>query len=186
MSPKRLLHRYFGNRELITKAPGSGWLGQRLHDPEIWNLRRNSVAGGVSLGFFLAFIPLPIQMLIAAPIALMLRVNLPVTLASIWITNPITFAPMLLFAYKVGTWLTATDGTVMAAGFNPSIAGARDAFGEIWLPLSVGCLVCGLSAAAIGNVAVRWTWRAYSSYRWRQRRKARVYANAVRSLKGPI
>lgn len=186
MSPKRLLHRYFGNHELMTKARGSGWLGQRLHDPRIWHLGRNSVDGGVSPGFFLAFIPLPIQMLIAAPIALMLRVNLPVTLASIWITNPITFAPMLLFAYNVGTWLTATDSTGLAAGFDPSIAGALDTFGEIWLPLSVGCLVCGLSAAAIGNLAVRWTWRAYLSYRWLQRRKAGVYTNANRSLKRPI
>ena len=155
MSPKRLLHRYFGNRELITKAPGSGWLGQRLHDPEIWNLRRNSVAGGVSLGFFLAFIPLPIQMLIAAPIALMLRVNLPVTLASIWITNPITFAPMLLFAYKVGTWLTATDGTVMAAGIQPI---HRRSPRRVWRDL----------AAPVGRLLGLWLERG----RHRQRRRA--------------
>ncbi|MCZ6772743.1 MAG: DUF2062 domain-containing protein, partial [Proteobacteria bacterium] len=138
------------------------------------HLGRRSVAGGVSLGFFLAFIPLPIQMLIAAPLALTFRVNLPVTMASLWITNPFTFAPMYLFAYKVGEWITGYPGEVGALAFPSSFSGLIDILGEIWLPLCVGCLVCGCSAAAISNVSVRWMWRAYLLNRRRRRRLERA------------
>jgi uncharacterized protein len=174
MSPRHILRRYLGDRETITQSRVTGWLGTRLHDSEVWHLGRRSVAGGVGLGFFLAFIPLPIQMLIAAPLALTFRVNLPVTMASVWITNPFTFAPMFLFAYKVGEWITGFESDVEAIAFNASFSGIIDIVGEIWLPLGVGCLICGCSAAAIGNVSVRWMWRAYLLNRRRRRRLSRA------------
>ena len=170
MSPRTILRRYLGDRESITKSRAAGWLGARLHDSEVWHLGRRSVAGGVSLGFFLAFIPLPIQMLVAAPLALTFRVNLPVTMVSLWITNPFTFAPMYLFAYKVGEWITGFPSEVGALAFPGSFSGLIDILGEIWLPLCVGCLICGCSTAAIGNVSVRWMWRAYLLNRRRSRR----------------
>ncbi|MCZ6895371.1 MAG: DUF2062 domain-containing protein [Gammaproteobacteria bacterium] len=174
MSPRNILRRYLGDRESIAKSRVTRWLGARLHDSEVWHLGRRSVAGGVSLGFFLAFIPLPIQMLVAAPLALTFRVNLPVTMASLWITNPFTFAPMYLFAYKVGEWITGYPGEVGALAFPSSFSGLIDILGEIWLPLCVGCLVCGCSAAAISNVSVRWMWRAYLLNRRRRRRLERA------------
>lgn len=181
MSPRHLLRRYLGDRDSLKKSRATRWLGTRLHDSEVWHLGRRSVAGGVGLGFFLGFIPLPIQMLIAAPLALVLRVNLPVTLAAVWITNPITFAPMFLFAYKVGTWITGANSTVGALSFEASFAGITGVLGQIWWPLGVGCFVCGLSAAAIGNLTVRWLWRGYLLYKRRQRREQRETAFRVRS-----
>ena len=169
MSPRQLIRRYLGDRESIARSRVTGWLGKRLHDSEVWHLGRRSVAGGVGLGFFLAFIPIPIQMLIAPPLALLFRVNLPVTLVAIWITNPITFAPMFLFAYKVGEWITGFDGGIGSNAFEASFSGVFDILGDIWMPLCVGCLVCGISAAAIGNVSVRWLWRAYLLDRRRRR-----------------
>src|SRR5690606_14380210 len=127
-SPRRFLQRYIGRRDDIARSRIAGWLGQRLHDPELWHLGRRSVAGGVGLGFFLAFIPLPIQMLIATPLALFARVNLPVTMAALWLTNPLTMAPMYLFAYKVGTWIVGGDAQVTAHVFEPTLAGALTAF----------------------------------------------------------
>lgn len=171
MSPRELLKRYLGDHTTRAKSRHSGWLGKRLHDAEIWHLGRRSVAGGVGLGFFLAFIPLPIQMLIAAPLALVFRVNLPVTMASLWITNPLTMAPMFLFAFKIGTWLTDRGAEISAIRFEASFDGMAAVFSEIWYPLLIGCLVCGISAAAVGNLAVRWLWRAHLLSRRRARRK---------------
>lgn len=171
MSPRHILKRYLGDHTTKAKSRSSGWLGRRLHDAEVWHLGRRSVAGGVGLGFFLAFVPLPIQMAIAAPLALLFRVNLPVTMASLWITNPLTMGPMFYFAFKVGTWLTNTADAIEVLEFEASFAGMSAAFDQIWMPLVVGCFVCGLSAAAIGNLAVRWLWRAYLLNRRRQRRK---------------
>lgn len=172
MSPRHLLKRYIADRESLSRSQSSGWFGKRVHDPELWHLGRRSVAGGVGLGFFLAFIPLPVQMFIAIPAAIVCRVNLPVTIAAVWITNPVTMAPMFLFAYKVGTWILGVQPVLSAAEFPPSFSTVVELFGEIGKPLLVGCLVCGISASAVGNLAVRWLWRAYLLNRRRKRRRA--------------
>ncbi len=174
MSPRHLLKRYLGDRDSIARSRATGWLGKRLHDAEIWHLGRRSVAGGVGLGFFLAFIPIPIQMLIAAPLSLLFRVNLPVTLAAVWLTNPVTMAPMFIFAFKVGSWITGHGLSIDPREFGTSFDSLLGVFGEIWQPLLVGCFVCGLSAAAIGNLAVRWAWRGYVLYRRRELRRERL------------
>lgn len=161
VGPKSLLRRYFSRRKTTIEQGRFGWLGRRLHDPDLWHFGRRSVAGGVGLGLFLSFIPIPVQMLLAVPSAILMRVNLPVTFTAIWLTNPITFAPMFIFAYKVGAWITGHAGGHAGIPFEPSFEGVAAVLHDIWLPLVVGCLVCGLSAGAIGNVAVRWLWRIY-------------------------
>ena len=173
MNPRKVLQRYLGNRETIARSRAGGWLGRRLHDPNLWHLGRRSVAGGVGVGFSLAFIPLPVHMLVAVPVAIMLRVNLPVALAAVWIANPFTIAPMFLFALHVGLWVTGREAHI-ATHFEPSLAGMSALLGEIWYPLLIGCLLCGASAGAIGNFTVRWLWRAYLLHRRRQRRQRRV------------
>lgn len=170
MSPRHLFKRYLGDPQQARHSRAAGWLGQRIHDPEIWHFGRRSVAGAVGLGFFLALIPIPIQMLLAAPLCLVMRVNLPVTIAAVWVTNPITAAPIFIFAYKVGGWILGRDTTISALEFELSFAATVSMMGEIWQPLLLGCFVVGLSAAAIGNLTVRWIWRIYLLRRWRRRR----------------
>jgi len=57
----------------------------------------------MAVGLFCAFVPLPIQMLLAAAAAIIFRVNLPISVGLVWITNPVTIPPMFYFCYKVGT-----------------------------------------------------------------------------------
>ena len=171
MDIRRLLQKFGVDRDSITKTKGIGWLGQRLNYPEIWHFGRRSVAGGVSLGLFLAFIPLPVQMLIAAPTAIFLRVNLAVTIACVWITNPLTMAPIFLFAFKIGTWFMGAEVNHSITEFEISFPSMTAVFREIWKPLIIGCFLCGLSASAIGNLAVRWLWRFQLIYRRKKRRR---------------
>ena len=185
MSPRHIIKRFLGDHESIKQSRVAGWLGERLHDPELWHLGRRSVAGGVGLGFFLAFIPIPVQMFIGTLLAFVMRVNLPVTMAAIWLTNPLTMAPMFLFAFKVGAWITGRESQIGAVAFDPSFSGVIAAFGDIWVQLLVGCFVCGLSASAIGNLAVRWAWRAYLLYKRRQRRQRRELRQFRRSPGNP-
>lgn len=180
MSPRHLLRRYLGRRDQLLRTRTLGWLGDRLHDPELWHLGRRSVAGGVGLGCFLAFVPLPIQMAIGALLALLMRVNLPVTIAAIWITNPLTMGPIFLFAFKVGAWITGRESHLTAITFEPSFSGILTTFNEIWVQLAVGCFVCGVSLGAIGNLSVRWLWRAHLLYKRRQRRRAGTFRRARR------
>src|SRR5262245_61692111 len=73
----------------------SGWLGH----PNLWSLNRDSVAGAFAIGLFAGLIPGPLQMLGAALLAIPLRKNLPVALATTFYTNPLTIAPLYVLAY---------------------------------------------------------------------------------------
>ena len=161
MGPKTLLRKFFEKRGQQVPLEKRGWLGRHMHDPELWHFGRRSVAGGVGLGLFLCFIPIPIQMVLAIPCAIVMRVNLPVTFTAVWATNPITFAPMFIFAFKVGSWITGYDSGVEGIPFEPTFQGVAATLDEIWYPLVVGCFICGISAAAVGSVLVRWLWRGY-------------------------
>jgi len=77
--------------KLQTKLSASqGMLGNRfgnaltelLADPKLWHLNRHTVAGGVAVGLFVSWIPIPLQMILAAFIAAQLRVHVPV---SVWL-----------------------------------------------------------------------------------------------------
>ena len=170
MGPKTLLRKFFSQRKTKVPLHKYGWLGRRLRDPDLWHFGRRSVAGGVGLGLFLAFIPIPVQMVLAVPCAIVMRVNLPVTFTAIWATNPITFAPMFIFAFKVGSWLTGYQSAGNGIPFVPTFTGLAAMLSDIWYPLLVGCLACGVSAGAIGSLLVHWLWRAYLINLRRKRR----------------
>ncbi len=173
MSPKQYLRRRFSNRDALLNSRVGGWLGEHLNDPEIWHFGRRAVAGGVGVGFFLAFMPVPAHSLIAVPLALLFRTNLPVTVASVWLVNPFTFAPFLLFALKLGGIVTGHEVNFGALHIYASWDSISALFAELWQPLVVGCLLCGASAGAIGNFAVRWVWRLHLAHRWQKRRRER-------------
>ncbi len=173
MSLKQNLQRYFSDRDAILNSRMGGWLGERIHDPEIWHFGRRAVAGAVGIGFFVGFMPVPMHMLIAAMLALMLRINLPVALAAVWINNPITVAPMVMSALKLGGWVTAHEVQFSDIHFNANWANISALFTQLWEPLVVGCLLCGLGAGALGNFSVRGLWRLHVLYRCRQRRLRR-------------
>ena len=174
MSPRKFFQRHFNKPRGLPNHRLLGWVAHRLQDPELWHFGRRSVAGGVGLGLFLAFVPIPIQMLLAPPAAALLRVNLPIALGALWTSNPITMGPLFIFAYKVGGWITGENTTLSHFTFDPSVSGLTAILGDIWYPLSVGCFVCGLSAAAVGNLTVRWIWRLCLLRRRRSQRRERA------------
>ncbi len=169
MSPRRYLQRRFAKRTDFLDRPALRWLGHRLHDPNLWHLGRRSVAGAMGLGFFLAFIPIPIHMVVAAIVALVCRVNLPIIMTAIWITNPVTWVPMFYFAYRIGLFLTGAPAAVGSARLLPSVAEFSALFDQIWWPLCVGSLACGVVAGLVGYFGVELLWRVHLVRRIKQR-----------------
>ena len=150
-----------GDREL------SRIFGRLLHDPNLWHLNRYSVAWGVSVGLFMAFVPVPFQMLLAIAAAVMISANIPVAVVLVWVSNPITVAPLFFSAYKFGAWLLAE--TPEKIKFEISIDWVVTQLVEIWQPFLLGCFVLGLASAAIGHVAVRIIWRIHVVQSWQLR-----------------
>jgi uncharacterized protein (DUF2062 family) len=63
-----------------------------------------AIAGGLGLGTFIAFTPtVGIQLILAVIAATLLDLNRPASLVPVWITNPITVAPIYTFNYWLGT-----------------------------------------------------------------------------------
>ncbi len=62
-----------------------------------------AIAGGLGLGTFIAFTPtIGIQLILAVVIATLFNMNRPAALVPVWITNPVTVAPIYTFNYWLG------------------------------------------------------------------------------------
>ena len=171
--PKHFIRRITPNHETIRKHRHLQIFGKRLHDPNLWHINRRSTAGAFAVGLFMAFVPIPFQMVLAAGVAILFRVNLPLSVVLVWVTNPVTIPPIFLFAYLVGTWVLGTPAS--ANHFDFTLAWFRNGGLEgIWPPLLLGCLICGVVSSLIGYFVIRGLWRLYAVRQWEKRRQRRV------------
>ncbi len=131
-------------------------------------MNRRSVAGAVFIGLFCAFLPLPSQMVFAAILAILFKCNLPIAVALVWISNPITMAPMFYFAYRLGAWLL--DMQISVASIDMSLEWLWNNLHAIGYPLLFGSLVCGWVSGVSGFVITRVLWRLHVISRWKERR----------------
>lgn len=81
------------------------WLGPALHHPRLWHMSRKGIALGVALGMFFGLLIPVAQIPFSATLAVLLRANLPVAVASTLVTNPVTFGPVYYGAYQLGKWV---------------------------------------------------------------------------------
>jgi uncharacterized protein (DUF2062 family) len=167
--PNRLLKRYLPNASKVRENPALRPVAHLLQRADIFHINRRSAAGAVFIGLFVAFLPIPFQMLLAAVLAMVARCNLPIAVALVWITNPLTIAPMLYFSYRLGAWLMDKEITVDTIEL--SFSRQWDNLSTIGYPLLLGSVVCGWVAGITGFIAARMLWRFHVVKRWRKRRE---------------
>jgi len=126
------------------------------------------MAGAVAVGLFFAWVPMPIQMLMAAAAAIMFRTNMALSVALVWISNPFTIPPMFYFAYLVGTWVIGEPPQDFA--FQLSFEWLADELASSWMPFLTGCLILATSSSMIGYFAVSQFW-VYTVRKKRSKRK---------------
>lgn len=168
---KKLIKRFIPDREWIKKQQSLKLLGDWLHDPNIWHLNRNSVATATFIGLFVAFIPLPTQMIIAGLLAIFFRANLPIAVTLVWITNPVTMAPIYYLSYKVGTAVLGKDPGEFP--FEISWEWLSSGLANNWQAFILGCFISGLFFGLLASAIVRWAWRRHTIKRWHERRLKR-------------
>lgn len=155
------------NRDAVLK---SRWLRPFAHlfaHPSLWHLNRRSVPRALGVGLFAAFV-IPVgQFVLAALLAVPLRANVPLAAAATLVTNPLTFPPIYIGAYKLGTFLldhSPHDGADdLAKSFGSTLL-------EVSGPTALGLLVFGTCSAIIGFAAASLWWRFRQWRRWRQSR----------------
>lgn len=169
---KKLIKRFTPDHDMVKNHRHLRAFGKLLQDPNLWHLNRRSVSGAFFWGLFWAFIPMPFQMLASAACAIAARVNLPISVALVWLTNPLTMPPIFYFNYLVGTWLLGRPVTV--TDFEASMAWLESVLSQAWQPLLAGSVVCGLVAGVVGYVGMRAFWRWHVLHHLRRRQASRA------------
>lgn len=168
--PRKFIKRFMPDHEMIKKQKALKVFGNLLYNPNLWCLNRRSAAGAFAVGLFMAFVPLPSQMIMAAGLAILFGVNLPLSVALVWISNPVTMPVLFYFAYKVGAFCMNTPPQPFH--FELSWQYLSDQMSTIGPPFLLGCAICGTVAAIAGYFGIRGLWR-YSVVRSWQQRSAR-------------
>ncbi|RUO44393.1 DUF2062 domain-containing protein [Aliidiomarina taiwanensis] len=169
--PKKFIQRYLPDPSKLKTGKSLRIFGRLSQNTNLWYLNRRSAAGAFAVGLFVAFLPLPAHMLMAAGLAILLRVNLPLSVALVWITNPITITPVMLAAYKIGSVLL--QHPPQPFHFEWSFEWIRSGFTTVLPPILVGSVLMGTVSAVVGYITVRTLWRQAVRKAWRERAHAR-------------
>lgn len=171
---RKLLRRFIPTSASIKNNPALHFLGDLLHDPNLFHLNRHSVSVAFLIGVFIAFLPIPGQMPVAALAALMLRCNLPIAITLVWITNPLTMPAVYFGCYEVGRWLMQLEPTTIAIHFTWEWISNK--FILIWKPFLLGCVVCGVVFGGLSYILMQLFWRWHVVQNWEKRKKRRLAA----------
>jgi len=149
--PRAKLRKILPSHEKIKEQKILRIFGELLNKREIWSLSRKKILGGVFIGIFVAFIPMPFQMVLVAFLAILFKVNFPITLPLVWITNPLTM-PFIYYAeYEIGNFILNVKDPIKF-----SFETMEQNIGEIALSLYVGTaflsIVCSFGAVFILNL----------------------------------
>ena len=169
---RKFFKKYMPHPSAVLDNKWLGFLGPRLHDPSLWHLNRRSCAGGLALGMFCTFIPLPLQMAIAAIGALIFRVNVLIAVPTVWISNPITIPPIFYFCYVLGSTMLSITPEVVE--FQLSWGWLSVTLGDIWLPLLLGCLTAATVTSVAAYFLVHILWRLHIISHLKERRQKRL------------
>ena len=155
---KQWLKRLVPDRAKMREHKHLRLFGELLHDPNLWYINRRSASGAFAVGLFVMYLPPVGQVLMAAGGAIAFRVNLPISVALVWITNPFTILGKPVQPFEVHCWLEWRNWMHLLA------------------PLTVGGLVCGSVCSASGYFAVQAIWR------WNLIRQIRARRERYRAL----
>lgn len=142
-------------REMLTAHPWLQPITNRLLEPKLWRLHHESVARGVAVGTFWAFV-IPVgQIVVAAVHCTWWRANIPVAAASTMLTNPLTIGFWLWLAYHLGV-LVLGEPLIPAAPADVAVLGWLAQLG--W-PTVLGMGMFAVGGSALGYASVKLVWR---------------------------
>jgi len=169
--PRRFFRKFAIKRNHLKNRWWLAPFDHLMHDPALWGISRRTVVPAFALGLFISYMPFPGHMLAAGLLALLLRVNIPVAVASVWVSNPLTMGPMYYVAFDVGRRLLRMPPRTFQ--FELSVEWLLSGFIYVWQPLLLGSILLGSILSLIGFVSLDLLWRASISDYLARRRKRR-------------
>lgn len=165
---------------LLKMRPALRWVTKLRSSPK-------AIAGGFALGTFIAFTPtLGAQIILAIFFATLFNYNRPAAIVPVWITNPVTVAPIFTANYWIGQKIWGGPMVSEVSGLFIQL-GITTAKLDIWeskelflavlnlgpgliIPLCIGSLIVSTATAVIVYFPILQLLR-FLSERKRQRRK---------------
>ncbi len=196
---KRRLRRWLPNADRVRDARWARWMGSGIQHPRLWQLSRRGIALGFAIGIFYGLL-LPFgQIPLAGITAILLRGNVPVAMASTFISNPVTFPVIYYLAYRLGLLLIGADAAAAEfAGpwpdpllFDAQIAQAEDRgwLASTWAyldalgkPLLLGLAVMAVTGSLLSHLLVNQAWRLSARVAWRRRLRERAERRAAQAF----
>lgn len=180
------LRRWLPSEDKLRTQRSLRWLGPLLRRPWLWHLTRRRVAMGAAIGVFFGFLIPVMQIAAAAGVAVLLRANLPVAAAATLVSNPLTYVPIWVAAYRTGaTLLGEPIDAAQARAQAEALADQLDAdeidsrswsqrLFAIGKPLMLGLAVFAVAGAMVTWFTVQLLWTL--AVRVRRRRASRTGA----------
>jgi uncharacterized protein (DUF2062 family) len=165
---RKFFRRFLPDPHALRDHPNLRMFRHWLHQSDLWHLNRRSASTGLAIGMFMAFMPMPLQMIPAVALAILLRANILLAIAGVWLTNPFTMGPLFLMCYKIGAWVLNTP--VYDVKLELSWAWLRGTFIHIWQPFLFGSFLVATIASALSYVGVRMLWRWQVVRAWEKRK----------------
>jgi len=180
--PRKLFKRLLPDPTKIKENRWLSVLGSAVHNSEFWHLTRRSVAGAFFIGVFCAFLPMPLQTVLAAFLAIIFKRNLPLAVILVFITNPLTMPPIYYFNYWLGSLILSEPSIYLTLNLDDLWVWLAVNFNHIGKPLIVGSVVAGLIFGLLSYIIVHlfWSWTVKS--KWKKRRLERTQKKALQKL----
>lgn len=143
-----------------------------LSHPVYFSINRRSITGGLVLGLFVGVLPFLGHTPVVVVAALLLRVNLPVAVLSVWIANPLTYVPIYYGEYVLGNFLMKLPAAALTLDLP-----WKDLIAELaktWRPLWLGAVVTGLLLAGTAYILSNAAWRLMTRRRLQRRAERRL------------
>ena len=124
--------------------------------PEYLSTNRKMVSRAVLLGLFIAFIPMPMQMLAVIAFMPLFRFNVPIGLLMCWISNPFTMPPIYYIEYLTGSFLLGTS----IEPVEMSLDWFSNNIDAIFIPLYSGALFYSVTISLSAFWLLNFIWKS--------------------------
>lgn len=136
---------------------------KKLHDfiekykipKEYLSTNRKMVSKAILIGLFIAFIPMPMQMLAVLAFIPFVKFNVPIALAMCWVSNPITMPLIYYVEYLTGSFILGTE----VAPVQMTLEWFSENLDDIFIPLYFGTFLYSLVISLGAYWLVNHFWR---------------------------
>ncbi len=130
---------------------------------EYLSINRKSISKGMGLGVFIAFIPMPFQMLAVLALTPFIIFNVPIAIAMVWFSNPITMPPMYYMEYQTGLYLLQESGL---PDIELTLSWFENNLSDIVVPLYVGTIPYSIFGSLLVYLLINILWiRSIEEYK---------------------